>query len=72
MLMEVLTTPSNTLKQNLITYLSQFRTVGDSVAIKDAFVVNIGVDFEIITLPNFNSNDVLRRCIIAFNIILIF
>ena len=60
-----LTTPSNTLKQNLITYLSQFRTVGDSVAIKDAFVVNIGVDFEIITLPNFNSNEVLRKCILA-------
>jgi len=58
-----LTTPSNTLKQNLITYLSQFRTVGDSVAIKDAFVVNIGVDFEIVTLPNYNSSDVLRRCI---------
>jgi hypothetical protein len=60
-----LTTPSNTLKQNLITYLSQFRTVGDSVAIKDAFVINIGVDFEIITLPNFNSNEVLRKCILA-------
>jgi len=60
-----LTVASTTLKQNLSTYLSQFRTIGDSVAIKDAFIVNIGVDFEIITLPNFNSNDVLRRCIIA-------
>ena len=60
-----LTTSSSTLKQNLSTYLSQFRTIGDSVAIKDAFIVNIGLDFEIITLPNFNNNDVLRRCIIA-------
>ena len=60
-----LTTASTTLKQNLATYLSQFRTIGDSVAIKDAFIVNIGVNFEIIALPNFNSNDVLRRCIIA-------
>jgi len=60
-----LTTASSTLKQNLTTYLSQFRTIGDSVAIKDAFIVNIGINFEIITLPNFNSNDVLRRCIIA-------
>jgi len=68
-----LTTANASLKQNLITYLSQFRTIGDSVAIKDAFVVNIGVDFEIITLPNFNSADVLRRCIITlqqyFNIL---
>ena len=60
-----LTPSSSTLKQNLSTYLSQFRTIGDSVAIKDAFIVNIGINFEIITLPNFNSNDVLRRCIIA-------
>mgnify|MGYP003111446233 CR=1 FL=1 len=60
-----LTTASSTLKQNLKTYLSQFRTIGDSVAIKDAFIVNIGVDFEIITLPNFNNNEVLRKCIIA-------
>ena len=60
-----LTTASSTLKQNLATYLSQFRTIGDSVAIKDAFIVNIGVDFEIITLPNFNNNEVLRKCIIA-------
>lgn len=56
---------NSTLKQNIITYLSQFRTIGDSIAIKDAFVVNIGVDFEIITLPNFNSNEVLRKCILA-------
>ena len=60
-----LTTPSSTLKQNLSTYLSQFRTIGDSVAIKDAFIVNIGINFEIIILPNFNNNDVLRRCIIT-------
>jgi hypothetical protein len=60
-----LTTASTTLKQNLSTYLSQFRTIGDSVAIKDAFIVNIGINFEIIILPNFNNNDVLRRCIIA-------
>ena len=60
-----LTTASSTLKQNLSTYLSQFRVIGDSVAIKDAFVINIGINFEIIVLPNFNSNEVLRRCIIA-------
>ena len=60
-----LTTASSTLKQNLSTYLSQFRVIGDSVAIKDAFVINIGITFEIITLPNFNNNEVLRRCIIS-------
>lgn len=57
-----LTATSPALKQNLSTYLSQYRVLGDSVNIKDAFVINIGVDFEIIVLPNFNSNDVLLAC----------
>tara|TARA_R110000782_G_scaffold57358_1_gene120053 strand:- start:456 stop:2309 length:1854 start_codon:yes stop_codon:yes gene_type:complete len=60
-----LITASPTLKQNISTYLSQFRVIGDSVAIKDAFIINIGVNFEIITLPNFNNNEVLRKCILA-------
>lgn len=59
-----LTTANASLKQNISTYLSQFRTIGDSIAIKDAFVVNIGIDFEIITLPNYNNSEVLRKCII--------
>ena len=58
-----LTSTSNTLKTNLINYLSQYRVIGDSVKIKDAFVINIGVEFDIIVLPNYNSNDVLTKCI---------
>jgi len=60
-----LTTASPALKQNITTYLSQYRMVNDSVNIKDAFIINIGVNFSIIVLPNFNSNDVLTRCITA-------
>jgi len=60
-----LTTTSLALKQNVITYLSQYRMVNDSVTIKDAFIINIGVNFDIIVLPNFNSNEVLTRCILA-------
>ncbi len=56
---------SQALKNNLSTYISQYRVVGDSVRIKDAFIINIGVDFEISTLPNFNSNLVLINCITA-------
>lgn len=58
-----LTTASTALKNNLRTYLSQYRIINDSVKIKDAYVINIGVDFEIITLPNFNNNEVLSACI---------
>jgi len=58
-----LTTPSETLKNNLRTYLSQHRMIGDSIEIKDAYIINIGIDFEIVTLPEFNTSEVLLSCI---------
>jgi len=60
-----LITASPTLKQNLSTYLSQYRTINDSIKIKDAFIINISIDFDIIVLPNFNSNQVITDCILA-------
>ena len=39
--------------------------IGDNLSIRDAFVINIGVDFEIITLPSYNNNRVLSDCILA-------
>jgi hypothetical protein len=60
-----LTDSSPTLKQNLITYLSLYKMVGDAVNIKDAFVINIGINFDVIILPNYNSNEVLTACISA-------
>ena len=60
-----LRTASQALKQNLSTYLSQYRMVNDSISIKDAFIINIGVNFDIIVLPNYNSNEVLTKCILA-------
>jgi hypothetical protein len=58
----ILSSPA--LKQNLSTYISQYRVINDSIKIKDAFVINIGVDFEIIVLPNYNSNLVIADCIV--------
>ena len=60
-----LTTASDTLKTNLRTYINQYRMIGDTISIKDAFIINFGIHFEIITYPNFNSNEVIERCIIA-------
>jgi hypothetical protein len=54
---------SAALKQNLITYLSQYRMLTDSLKIKDAFIINVGVDFDIIVLPNYNNDEVLLKCI---------
>ena len=58
-----LTPASNALKQNLSTYISQYRVINDSIKIKDAFIINIGIEFEIIVLPNYNSNLVIADCI---------
>jgi hypothetical protein len=60
-----LITASNALKQNLSTYISQYRVINDSIKIKDAFIINIGVDFEITVLPQYNNNLVLTNCIAA-------
>lgn len=58
-----LRTASSALKKNLQTYLSEYRMINDSIRIKDAFVINIGVTFDIIVLPNYNNNEVLTKCI---------
>jgi hypothetical protein len=54
---------SNTLKKNLRTYLSQYKMIGDSIEIKNAYIINISVDFEIIVLPNFINSQVILSCI---------
>jgi hypothetical protein len=54
---------SETLKENLRTYLSQYRMIGDNIEIRDAHIINIGVNFELITTPNSNNNEVLLSCI---------
>jgi hypothetical protein len=53
------------LKQNLKTYLSQYRMITDAINIKDAFIINIGINFDIITRPNFNNKLVINNCILA-------
>ena len=58
-----LRTASSTLKQNLKTYLSEYRMVNDSIKIKDAYIINITCNFDIIVLPNFNNNTVILNCI---------
>lgn len=60
-----LKTASTALKQNLSTYLSQYRVINDSIKVKDAFVINIGVEFDLIVLPNYNNNEVIFNCIQA-------
>jgi len=54
---------NTTLKNNLRTYLSQYRMIGDNIEIRDAYIINIEVNFEIMVLPEYNNNEVLLSCI---------
>jgi hypothetical protein len=54
---------STTLKQNLVTYLNQYRMVTDAINIRDAYYINIGVNFDITILSGFSNKDVLTSCI---------
>ena len=60
-----LTQLNNATKTNLKTYISYYRMLTDAVNIKDAFIVNIAIQFDIIVLPDANSNETLLRCIAA-------
>ena len=58
-----LTTASTTLKQNLVTYLNEYRMVTDAINIRDAFYINIGVNFDIVVASGFSNKEVLTNCI---------
>ena len=50
------------LKENLRQYLRQYRLMTDAVQIKDPYIINIGVNYDLVTRPSYNSYDVLLRC----------
>ena len=60
-----LTSASTALKNNIKTYINQYRMISDTISIKNAFVINFAVYFEIITYPNYNGNQVIQKCITA-------
>jgi hypothetical protein len=51
------------LNNNLENYLSQHRMLTDAINIKTPFIVNLGIEFEIIPTSAANNSDVLLRCI---------
>lgn len=60
-----LTTASLAIKENLKNYISEYRMVTDAINIKDGYYINIGVNFDIIVLPSYNSREVLSSCLDA-------
>ena len=58
-----LSTLNIAIKENLKTYLTEYKMLTDGININDGFIINIGLEFEIITLKNYNKSEVLSECI---------
>ena len=58
-----ITKSSYVLKNNLKNYLEQYRMLTDSIYIKDAYYINIGVNFDITVNYGVNSEQVLKSCV---------
>jgi hypothetical protein len=58
-----LTNLNNAVKQNLKTYLGEYRLLTDAVNMIDGFIINIGVDFEIMVYSNYNKREVVTNCL---------
>jgi hypothetical protein len=54
---------NNAVKENLKTYLNEYKILTDGINISDGFIINIGINFEVITLKNYNKSEVITECI---------
>ena len=58
-----LTTLNPTVKQNLKTYLEEYRLLTDAINLIDGYIVNIGVNFDITVFANYNKREVVLKCV---------
>lgn len=56
---------SNTLKNNIKTYLSQTRMITDGINLLDGDIINLKVNFGVVVSPKFNRTEVLTKCIVV-------
>ena len=54
---------NDAVKENLKTYLNEYKVLTDGVNISDGYIINIGINFEVITLNNYNKSEVITECI---------
>ena len=58
-----LTSLNRAVKENLKRYLNEYRILTDGINISDGFVINFGIDFEIVCYSSYNKTEVVTRCI---------
>lgn len=54
---------SDTLKENLAIYLSQFRLISDAIDVIDAQVINLAIDIEVTVEKKFNKSSVCQQVV---------
>ena len=58
-----LTRTNQTIKNNVKTWLNQYRMMNDTIDILDPYIVNLGIDFVVKAQAGADKYDVLNRCI---------
>jgi hypothetical protein len=56
---------NNSIKENLKTWLSKYKMISDTIDILDARVINLGIDFSVVSEPNIDKGLVLQKCFAA-------
>ena len=59
----ILTQTNSTIKQNLKTWISKYKMIGDTIDILDASIQNLKIQFTVIANVNSNKYDVLQSCL---------
>lgn len=59
-----LTQVNRAVKENLKTYLNEYKILTDGVNFSDGFIINIGINFEVTCYPNFNKSEIVAKCIL--------
>jgi len=58
-----LTQLNRAVKENLKTYINEYRILTDGINIIDGFIINVGVNFEISVYKNYSQREILLNCI---------
>ena len=54
----------NDTKENLKTYMNEYRLLTDGVNVLDGFVINIGIDFEVSAYENYNKSELSNKVLV--------
>lgn len=58
-----LTETNAIIKSNLKTWLNQYRMLNDTIDILDPYIINLGIEFVVSTLPSANVDTVIQQCV---------